>query len=143
METERTLRAAFASYDGAVAANPRWGWAAQSPNGRTVVLTMWTDQVRGEHGHLVFEALAPNGDEAWLGRHGHRDRTTKLQHVRDRLDGLFHVVVVEAVKKNTYIRQIRKIYRAGRGLQMRLEFLNARGEFRARSVKPASLSLAN
>jgi len=40
----RTLTAAF-DYFGARATNVRWGWAAKSPDGSVVVITLWSDQI--------------------------------------------------------------------------------------------------
>ena len=104
----RTLKSAFAHFDGAVAANPVWAWAAQSSDGSTVVVTMWRDLLRVEDGYLVFEVKAPTASEDWARRLGHRDRTAKLRHVQECCDSLFHGLIVEAADPSARVKSIKK-----------------------------------
>lgn len=134
---KRTLAEAFAYFDGAKAANPRWGWAAQSDDGRTVVLTMWKDQMSLDGDHLVYRAIARAGKDEWVKRPGNKDRLRKLQHAIDNCGGLFRAVIVEAVDTKANVRATRNTYLAHNRLTMKVESLNSEtGEFWARSVEP-------
>ena len=68
-----TLSAAFAHFGGARAANPRWGWAAQSDDGTVVVVTMWRD-LMGKDGDTVVYGNRRGADLAvWTNRLGNHD----------------------------------------------------------------------
>ena len=130
-----SLRDAFAHFDGAVAVNPRWAWAAQSTDGATVVVTMWRDLLRQEGDHLVFEVIAATNGEDWHRRPGHGDRTAKLRHVRQSCDDRFVGLIVESVKPRSHVRSIKKIYRVANAPIMRIEAFDDReGTGRARSA---------
>lgn len=138
----RTLRDAFAHFNDAVAANPVWAWAAQSPDGKTVVVTMWRDLLHVEDGHLVFEVGPPRTGEDWDRRRGHSDRTAKLRYVQDHCGNQFQGLIVEAANPSATVKSIRRIYRTDRSPVMRLErFDRERGTFTARSVEPFSFDL--
>lgn len=134
MPITRTLTAAF-DYFGARAANVRWGWAAESPDGSVVVITLWSDQIRRE-GKAIHYSTGDRADlPNWVRRPGNRDRKKKLQHAIDRCDGLFRAVIVEAIDLAADVRTTRKQYRAAEDLVMKIEtFDPVTGEFTARSV---------
>ncbi|MBF9234617.1 hypothetical protein [Microvirga alba] len=48
------VNAAFA-YFGAAGRNPRWSWSARSPDGKTVVVTMWKDLITYENGTAIYD----------------------------------------------------------------------------------------
>jgi hypothetical protein len=134
MPTTRTLTAAF-DYFGARATNVRWGWAAESPDGSVVVITLWSDQIMRDGAVLRYST----GDRAdlpnWVRRPGNRDRKKKLQHAIDHCSRLFRAVIVEAVDPAADVRTTRKQYRAAENLVMKIEtFDPVTGEFTARSV---------
>jgi len=133
-----TLSKAFAHFDGARATNPRWGWAAQSDDGKVVVLTMWRDQIKQDGSAIVY-GPGPSADvPLWTNRLGNRDRIKKLQHAQSHCGGLFRAVIVDAVDAKSGTRSTRKKYYADDQLVMKLETLNPdTGEFIARSVEAA------
>src|SRR5690242_9319598 len=120
MPTTRTLTAAF-DYFGARATNVRWGWAAESPDGSVVVITLWSDQIMRDGAVLRYST----GDRAdlpnWVRRPGNRDRKKKLQHAIDHCSRLFRAVIVEAVDPAADVRTTRKQYRAAENLVMKIE----------------------
>jgi hypothetical protein len=126
----RTLAEAFSFY-GARAANPRWGWAAQSDDGKTVVITMWKDRI-GHDGDAIVYGFPPRPNDR---RPGYLDMIKKLRHAQDNCEGLLRTVIVEAVDTKAGTRSTRKKYDADPSLVMKLESLDARtGEFQTRSM---------
>ncbi|MEP6967210.1 MAG: hypothetical protein ABI906_03940 [Pseudomonadota bacterium] len=136
MPITRTLSEAL-DFFGAKAANSRWGWAAQSADGETVVLTMWRDQIEDDGDILVYGTGPSESIAAWTNRQGNRDRITKLRHAWDHCGGLFRGVIIEAVDTRAGTRSTRKKYHADATLVMKLEgpVDPQTGVFRARSVK--------
>lgn len=129
----QTLRDGFAYY-GAVAVNSRWAWSALSPDGRTVVLTLWEDKVYREGNTLKVNAF---GDSVhlWKDTPGNRDRIKKLVHARDNCGGLFRAVFVVAKDTKVIPRSIASRY-VDPTLQMKLVDLNEEtGEFYAESLE--------
>jgi hypothetical protein len=129
-----TLTRAFAHFEGAVARNPRWSWSARSPDGETVVLTLWEDKITHEDGGPTINCF---GDDAhlWKDTLGNKDRTKNLIHARDHCDGLFRVVMVVAKDIKAVPRSIAKRY-PHPTLVMKLIKLDERtGEFSAKSVR--------
>ena len=128
----RTLKKGFAHFD-AVAVNPRWAWSAQTPDGRTVVLTLWKDQIHHSGNKLKIDVF---GDDVhfWKDLPGNRDRIKKLVHARHSCDGLFRAVFVVAKDPKARPRQI--LYRYIQPtLVMKLTDLDERtGEFSEESV---------
>ncbi len=125
-----TLRDAFAHFDGARARNPRWAWSARSPDGRTVVVTLWKDQI-SDDGNAV---IAHYGGETGKLRLGNKDRVENLIWARERCDGLFRAVMIVAKDIKARPRSIAKCY-PEKTLVMKLISLDEHtGEFRAESV---------
>jgi hypothetical protein len=136
---KRTLAEAFAYFDGAKAVNPRWAWAAQSDDGKTVVLTMWTDQISWRRERLLYQAKVKPGRDAWVKLQGNQDRIDKLQHAQNNCGGLFRAVIVEAIDTEARPRSTRSMYFADDELVMKLMTLNpTTGEFTALSVEPSN-----
>lgn len=134
MPVTATLREAFA-YFGARAANPRWGWAAQSDDGAVVVLTLWSDIACTKGGTVEYDVRHRGDLENWRRQPGNVDRLRKLVHARDHCGGLFRVVHVTPVDTKAGTRQTRKHYKADEELVMQLVDLNEwTGEFYARGV---------
>jgi len=128
-----TLRDAF-GYFGAVAVNPRWSWSARSPDGRTVVLNWWKDEITRDGGRLIYDNRGHPRLDEWRGRHGNRDQIRNFVWAREHCDNLFRVVWCEARDVKASVRTVAARY-PDKDLWMRLTNLNEKtGEFRAESV---------
>ena len=89
-----SLRKAFASF-GAVAKNPRWSWSARSPDGKTVVINLWSDE-RYWLGPGRYREPG-HDDLLWAARPGNRDRLENLIWARNNCGHLFRVVITVGV----------------------------------------------
>jgi hypothetical protein len=128
-----TLADAFA-YDGAIARNSRWGRSARSPDGRTVVITLWDDEIDDDGNTVVADMFGHERLHLWKHKLGNRDRIKNLVWARDRCDRLFRVVMVTAKDSKASPRSIAKLY-PHKTLVMKLVRLDENtGEFRAESV---------
>ncbi len=136
MPITKTLHEAFQFFK-AKAANPRWGWAAQSDDGKTVVVTMWRDLIDDDGKVLTYGNRQGAGGDSWMKLPGNRDRIRKLQHVWDNCGRLFRVVIIDAVDTKAGARNTRKKYYAAETLVMKLDSPvdPDTGVFRARSVE--------
>ena len=76
------LAQAFASY-GAVCANPRWSWSARSPEGKTVVMTLWKDGVRLNGKSFYYDSFDLEGSGKWKDLPGNREGIENLKWARD------------------------------------------------------------
>ena len=129
-----TKASAFAYFDGATARNPRWSWSARSPDGRTVVLGLWKDEINCDGETVVADMFNHERLHLWTGKLGNRERIENLIWARDRCNGLFRVAITVAKDPKAYPRSIAKCY-PHRTLVMKLVKLNEdTGEFRAVSV---------
>jgi hypothetical protein len=81
---------------GAVCKNPRWSWSAISPDRKTVVITMWQDEIIGKDGFIVYESR-PRLIEK--NRPGATERLANLKWARDHCNSLVRVVI--AIAKDT------------------------------------------
>ena len=88
MSRKMTLRDAFAVF-GAKARNPRWSWSARSPDGRTVVLTLWEDDFRPDG---TVDMFGQAECRKWRGKPGNQERIENLIYARDHCDRRFRVV---------------------------------------------------
>jgi len=131
MTENRTLEKSFAHFDGAVARNPRWSWSARSPNGETVVITLWEDEI-SDDGHTITADLYNHKDlDLWKDLPGNRARIEDLKWARENCDGEFRVVKLVAKDIAAFPRSIARRYPDPK-LVMKLIRLNEEtGEFRA------------
>jgi hypothetical protein len=130
-----TLAKAFAYFDGAVPRNPRWSWSARSPDGGTVVLTLWADQIVDDGQNVTVDCYGHIHLPAWKDALGNKERISNLAWARDHCEGLFRVVMVVAADPEAKPRSIRKRYPDTK-LVMRLISLNEEtGEFRAEGTR--------
>jgi hypothetical protein len=126
-----TLKSAFA-YFGAKATNPRWSWSARSEDGKTVVVTLWDDNIEPDGSVDLF---AHKRLPLWEKTRGNKDRIKNLSHAEDQCDGLFRVVRVSARDESAYPRSIAKRW-PDPALVMKITDLDrTTGEFRAVSVE--------
>ena len=118
------------AYYGAVPRNPRWSWSARSPDGKTVVMTLWKDRLSSIGGLTVYDDRGID-TARWKDRPGNRERIENLVWARDRCDGYFRTIITVARDTTAQPRQIRECY-LQKNLNMRLTDLDAvSGEFRA------------
>ena len=126
-----TLRDAFASFNGAQADNHVWGWSAVGADGRTVVITVWRDQVLPD-GSVDFFGH-PKLDR-WRRALGNRSRIKHLTIARDLAAGRFRVVWVTAKDVAAIPRSIARL-EPDPSLVMRLiEVDEDSGEFKAEPI---------
>ena len=92
MSERWTRREAFA-YFGAVCANPRWSWSAKSLDGKTVVLTMWKDEIASENSSSVYKSNPRN--LLTEKRPGFSERLAHLKWARDNCDSRVRVVILK------------------------------------------------
>ena len=90
MRRKWTLGACFAHFR-AECANIRWSWSAKSPDGKTVVVTLWRDVIRQEHDLLTYEQEARTSDKK--PGLGSKERMANLIWAQDHCDGLVRVVI--------------------------------------------------
>jgi hypothetical protein len=113
------LSEAFASYDGAVPNNIRWGWSAIDPDGTTVVLTFWNvpgelkfdksvqpAKVSYDCRHLVVDRSGKQ--RAWVNHAGNSARKKHIAYAQENLDGWVRAILVDAVDPNVEPRSIVK-----------------------------------
>ena len=133
-----TLEKAFRHF-GAEKRNPRWSVSARSPDGRTVVLTLWKDRFDHSSRPMVYDRHYDDPRErAWIETPGSRERTENLLWARDNCGGLFRVVITVSKDTDAYPRQIAECY-PHEALVMRLTHLDTEtGEFRAEQASETS-----
>lgn len=133
MPRARSLKEAFA-YFGAVKTNPVWGWAARSPDGATVAITMWEDQMEEVDGRIIYDVTHRGDLEVWRNRDGNKDRIRQLQWAIEHCHGLVRSVIVRAEDPKAVPRKVVSS-EAHPTLIMRISRLDEEtGEFYAESI---------
>jgi hypothetical protein len=129
MPVKDSFTAAFGFF-GAVAKNKRsMTWAAQSQDGKTVVLTMWLEEILIEDGCLVYgphpktHRSHPDGEV----RPPARDRIEKLEHARDHCKGRLRAVIIDRTTHRT------RKFIVDKDLWMNVEHVDKTGAFCVRS----------
>jgi len=135
-----TVIGAF-EFFGTVPANARWAWSARSPDGKTVAVTWWKDEIaRDSGGKLVCDMRNHPQLNIWRGRLGNRDRTRNLAWARDHCDGRFRVVWCKAINPAATLRTAVERY-PDKDLWMRLKELDeSTGEFYATQEQAVKVS---
>ncbi|SEP50735.1 hypothetical protein SAMN02990966_07748 [Rhodospirillales bacterium URHD0017] len=127
-----TRQACFQHFD-ALCRNPRWSWSARSADGKTVVMTMWEDEIVWKGRTATYQSLSRNVTRKRK-RPGETERLENLKWARDHCGGLVRVVMMTATNKDPYSRKIATCYPADH-LIMRIGQLDeGNGTFRAESV---------
>jgi hypothetical protein len=119
-----TLKACFARF-GAEPGNIRWSWSARSRDGKTIVVTMWIDEIRCERGRLVYGSKPAKRTD----RKGFNERQENLIRARNHCGGRFRVVFTRK-KRRGGIAACRPVL----SLVMGIKYLKSTGKFRAESV---------
>ena len=126
-----TLKEAFA-YFGAKAANSRWSWSARSDDEKTVVVTLWDDNIEPDGSVNLFRHREL---PLWQKARGNKDRIKNLSLAEDQCDGLFRVVRVSARDESAVPRSIAKRWPDPTLVMKITELDRTTGEFRAVSVE--------
>jgi hypothetical protein len=129
-----TLRDAFAYFDGARGRNPRWSWSARSPDGRTVVLTLWEDHISDDGTTIRVDTFGRGQQRQWTSKLGNKERIENLVHARNHCGGLFRVVMITAKDRTARPRSIAKRYPHPTLVMKLTDFDETTGDFRAESV---------
>lgn len=120
---------AFA-YFGTKLTNVRWSWSARSDDGKTVVLSLWSDRFRWKDKPLRYDGRERVLPDDWMSRPGMLERLENLRWARDNCGGLFRVVLAIAVDTNAEPRDIATCF--SKDWVMRITELNEEtGEFQA------------
>lgn len=115
--------------------NSRWSWSARSEDGKTIVLTLWQDELKkGDNNTFVYHAKTRGDHAEWIKRPGNRERLENLKWAKEHCNGLFRVVVAIAEDVTAVPREIKECF-PHPNLTMKIVELNEdTGEFRAVSV---------
>jgi hypothetical protein len=133
MPKKWTLAESFAHF-GAVGNNPRWSWSARSPDGKTVVITLWEDRLIYSAGIVTYDEAEREKLPGWTERPGNRERLENLAWARDNCTGVFRVVITKAKDVNVSPREIADCHPQPK-LIMRITALDRQtGAFTARSL---------
>jgi hypothetical protein len=124
------LAAAFRSF-GAEGKNPRWSWSARTPDGTTVVMTLWKDKIDYSSKPISYSTFGSPTLGKWKGQPGNHERIDNLKWARDHCHSLMRVVIIKAVDERAADRQIAESY-PQKNMVMKLTALNEdTGEFSA------------
>ena len=105
-------KSAFA-YFGTKPTTVRQSWSALSEDERTVAVTIWKDQLKykgREPFWDTFNLPENQSNNLWKDSFGNGERVKHLKHCRDKLDGLFRVVITVAVDVDANPREIFEVY---------------------------------
>jgi hypothetical protein len=113
------LTDAYASYNGAVPNNIRWGWSGINPDQTTVALTFWNVpgelifdrsarpiKISYDCRHLVFDRFGQ--ERSWVKHAGNSARKRHITYALEHLDGWVRGILVDAVDPNAEPRSIAK-----------------------------------
>ena len=106
--SKQTHTSAFAHF-GTTPRNVQWSWSARSPDGKTVVVTLWQDQLKPKDGKLTYSMTAE--DSARIAhRPGHRELMENLAWSRDNCAGVFAVIIAIPKDRNADPRSISECF---------------------------------
>lgn len=130
MAKEWTKTEAFA-YFGAILTNVRWSWSARTPDGKMVILALWSDRFSRRKNPVEYEEVLGDRSPVWIARPGNRERSANLIWARDHCAGVFRVVMARAKDTSAEPREIDDCFPKD-DLFMRMTYLNeATGQFGA------------
>jgi hypothetical protein len=114
--------------------NPNWSWSARSTDGKTVVVTLWKDELRGPAGKMIY---VRNDLGDWYDGNGSRFFFEDLTWALANCGGIVRVIV--AVRDRSASPRVRtaECY-PQKNLFMRITHLDPEiGAFRLEQVVPA------
>jgi hypothetical protein len=113
--------------------NPNWSWSAVSPDGKTVVVTLWIDGFKGPAGSMVY---ARRGLGDWHNGNGNRFFFEDLAWAVANCGGIVRVIVAVRDKRQTGRGKTVECY-PRKELIMRVVHLDPKaGAFRLKQVAP-------
>lgn len=125
-----TCEACFEHF-GAVCKNPRWSWSARSTDGKTVVITMWEDEITQDGPMVIYQSRLRTRTRK---RPGETERLENLIWAHDHCDGLVRVVRMTARDEKANPRSIATCYPDDDLIMCVTALDKAKGTFRAESV---------
>ena len=122
-------------YFGIIQNNERWSWSGISEDGKTVALTIWTDQSKYQNGKWHYSNFNKN-NEIWINSPGNKDRIKHIEYCIKNLDSKFRVIWVHPKKKGVFdeTRDIKQINPLEKGFFKITRFDEITGEFEAEST---------
>lgn len=121
-------REAWFEHFGAVCKNPRWSWSARSPDGKTVVMTMWEDEIVWDGLKATYQSRVRIRTDK---RPGEIERLDNLKWARDYCDGRVRVVRMTARDEKADPRNIATCYPDDDLIMRVTELDEMKGTFRA------------
>src|ERR1022692_3966106 len=96
---------AFAHF-GAAGRNHVWSWSARSPDGKTVVLTLWEDQFDRTATPVTYSNFNSKDLAFWKDQLGNRERKENIKWAKKNCGSRFRVVITKAKDKDARPRSI-------------------------------------
>lgn len=108
MPKKMTHTAAFAAF-GTTPRNVQWSWSARTPDGTTVVVTLWQDLFKRRDGRLTYArpGFDPSNPDT---RPGFRELMENLAWARDHCGGRFKVIMAIAKDPSAEPRSISECF---------------------------------
>jgi hypothetical protein len=133
MARKWTRTEAFGHF-GVALTNTRWSWSGRTPNGKTVVLALWSDRFCPKTVPLQYKDHRFAPDQTRINRAGNRERLDNLLWARDHCNGLFRVVMGKPKDRDSDPREVDDSWPKD-NIVMRIISLNEHtGEFSAEMV---------
>jgi hypothetical protein len=128
-----TLAQSFAFF-GAVATNRVWSWSARSADEKTVVLTLWEDEITRDSGRIIYDMRNHPKRETWQKKLGNRDRTKNLALAYGNPEVTVRAVRIKAADTKARTRSIVNRY-PDPALYLKITHFDPQtGEFRAEEI---------
>ena len=87
------------AYFGAEQTNERWSWAAMTPKGERVIITLWAHQMmRVDNKPYLDTRELEDDDLEWIDSNGNNERIRLLKNAKNKLDGVVYVLMTRATK---------------------------------------------
>lgn len=116
-------------------ANKRWSWSGLNMETKTVVLTLWEDEISDLNKLPVVYSNRGKNVHLWADKLGNKERIKYLKWARAHCNSQFKVIITIARDPKKRPKTIKKCYPA-QNLVMRLTYFNeVTGDFCAESVK--------
>ena len=132
----KTKKEGFA-YFGIKQTNERWSWSGVSEDGKTVALTIWTDQKSYNKDNKSYTTSTFNCNNAlWKDDQGNKGRIDHIKHCKAELNGKFRAIFVTPKDPGVIDvkREIVGIKPMGNIWFQITEFDEETGEFESKSI---------
>jgi hypothetical protein len=124
-----TKTEAFAHF-GATMTNVQWSWSARTPDGKTVVLSLWGDRFSWKKRPIEYHEREDDPPPEWIARLGNRERLENLIWAQEHCGRVFRVIMARAKDKNAEPREIEECFPRA-DLVMRITYIKPTGQFGA------------